>query len=155
MSVTASPSGRWMLVQPLLQANNKTPKLHGHDRPFAGNPPSSVVWNAFWVITTSCYIYTQTLIVYVLCRTAFQKYKTDLTKNAFRDLTLEAWRKSGTLQAIFSNAYSCIIIAVFWFKFHWNLFPVVQFTIRWFGQWLGAAQWWRIYASPGLFSLRW
>ena len=79
----------------------------------------------------------------------------EISKVQYRDLTLEAWRKSGTLQTIFSNAYSCMKIVIFWFKFHWNLFPVVQFTIRWFGQWLDAAQWWRIYASPGLLALRW
>ena len=33
-------------------------------------------------------------------------------------------------QTTFSNAFSCMKIIVFWFKFHWNLFPIIQLTIN-------------------------
>ena len=32
------------------------------------------------------------------------------------------------LQTTFSNAFSSMKIAVFWFKFHWNLFLMIQLT---------------------------
>ena len=45
-------------------------------------------------------------------------------------------------QTTFSNAFSWIKSFVFWFKFHWSLFLMVELTIfrHWFRLWLGADQ---------------
>ena len=45
-------------------------------------------------------------------------------------------------QTTFSNTFSWTMIIVFWFEFHWNLFPWNQLTIflRWFRLWLGAGK---------------
>ena len=70
-------------------------------------------------------------------------------------------------QTTFSNVFSSMKMFEFRLKFHWRLFPRVQFTIcqPWFRWWLGAVQatshylnqWWivyrRIYASLGLNEL--
>ena len=39
-------------------------------------------------------------------------------------------------QTTYSNAFSWMKIVVFWWQFHWNLFPKVQLTI--FQHWTGA-----------------
>ena len=46
------------------------------------------------------------------------------------------------LQTAFSNLVSCMTIVVFWFKFHRNLFPWVQWTMsqHWFRYWFVAEQ---------------
>ena len=70
-------------------------------------------------------------------------------------------------QTTFSSAFSWMKNLLFWFKFHWILFLMVQLTItqHWFRKWLGTGQatnhylnhWWldyrRIYASLGLNEL--
>ena len=58
-------------------------------------------------------------------------------------------------QTTFSNVFSSMKMFEFWFKFHWSLFPRVQFTVsqHWFRLWLGAVQatshylnqWWLVY----------
>ena len=49
---------------------------------------------------------------------------------------------AAAFQTTFSNAFSWMKIASFWWKFHWNLFPRVHLTIfqHWFREWLGACQ---------------
>ena len=45
--------------------------------------------------------------------------------------TLPHWdrdKMAAILKTTFSNVFPCMKIAVFWFKFHWNLFPRVQLT---------------------------
>ena len=70
-------------------------------------------------------------------------------------------------QTTLSNAFSCMKMLEFRFKFHWSLFLRVQLTIvyHWFRWWFGADQatshylnqwwldYWRIYASLGLNEL--
>ena len=50
-------------------------------------------------------------------------------------LTNWGWDKMAvSLQTTFSNLFSSMKIVVFWFKFHWSMFPRVQLTIshHWF-----------------------
>ena len=72
---------------------------------------------------------------------------------AFGELTHRGRDKMAIiLQKTFWKAFSWMKIPLFWFKFDWNLFPMVQLTINrhWFRQWLGAVevtghylnQWW-------------
>ena len=45
------------------------------------------------------------------------------------NINIWGWDKLAAIwQTIFSNAFNCTKI-VFWFKFHWHLFPMVQLTI--------------------------
>ena len=44
-------------------------------------------------------------------------------------LTHWGWDKMDAILQTFSNWFSCINIGVFWFKFHWNLFSMVQLTL--------------------------
>ena len=76
-------------------------------------------------------------------------------------------KKAAILQTIFSNAFPCMKMYEFRFRFYWLLSPRVQLTIsqHWFRKWLGADQptrhylnqWWlvhwRKYASSGLNEL--
>ena len=43
-------------------------------------------------------------------------------------------------QTTLSNVFSSLEIVVFWWKFHWNLFPSVKWTLlqHWCRSWLGA-----------------
>ena len=73
------------------------------------------------------------------------------------NLVINPLTKSPTFwQTTFWNAFSWLKMIEFRFKFHWNLFPGVQLTVRQHGfrQWLGAwtnDEWihWRIYAALG------
>ena len=51
-------------------------------------------------------------------------------------------KMAAILQTIFSNQFSCLKDTVLWYKFHWNLFSMVQSKIsqHWFTSWLGAGQ---------------
>ena len=58
---------------------------------------------------------------------------------------LTHWRRdkmTAIFQTAFSIAFSWVTIVVFWWKFHWTLFPWIQLTIfqHWFRWWLGAGQ---------------
>ena len=58
---------------------------------------------------------------------------------------LTHWRRdkmTAIFQTAFSIAFSWVKIVVFWWKFHWNLFPWIQLTIfqHWVRWWLGAGQ---------------
>ena len=81
--------------------------------------------------------------------------------------TLRPSQIAAIFQTTFSNGFSSMKMYKFWLRFHWCLFPRVQFTIfhHWFRKWLGADQaishylnqwwlvYWRIYASLGLNEL--
>ena len=45
-------------------------------------------------------------------------------------------------QTTFWNAFSWMTVVIFWFKFNWNLFPMVQLLIsdQWLRSWLGTGQ---------------
>ena len=55
---------------------------------------------------------------------------------------LTHWGPNKILLTTSSNAFSWKKMFVFWFKFHWSLFPCIHSTIiqHWFSLWLGAKQ---------------
>ena len=58
-------------------------------------------------------------------------------------LTIVAEKKwSIFCKQTYSNLFSSMKIGVFWFKFYWNMFSRVQFSITqyWFRSWIGAKQ---------------
>ena len=54
-----------------------------------------------------------------------------------------SWDKMDTiLRMAFSNAFYWMKVFLFWFEFHWHLFPTVQLTVNqhWFRYWLCVKQ---------------
>ena len=69
--------------------------------------------------------------------------------------TLRPGKMTSILRATFSNSLSWMEIVLFWFNFHWNLFPMIPLTIckHWFRQWIGVNRVTYHYLKQWRFSL--
>ena len=103
-------------------------------------------------ITIHCYWYEKKKVLtkwQTLCLglNVFIHWSLDKPRHQFEDDAIEIHvphfntfmaRRVPFFPTTFSKWFSCMKIIVFWFNFHWNLSPGMQFTItyHWFTQWL-------------------